>query len=677
MKKILVLPIVMVLLGFGLSAQAASDARNLQTTGGAKRVALVIGNDHYRSVTPLKNAVADARSMAKALEQAGFAVTLKSDADLGTMKQAVRQFKAKLSGGDEAVFFYSGHGVQLGAANYLLPVDITSDNEEQVKDDAIPLQRLLDDLQDQKVKFALAIIDACRDNPFKGAGKRSIGNTRGLAATSAANGQMVIFSAGAGQQALDKLGNTDRDENGVFTRVFLQEMQKPGVEVHQVLRSVRSRVVQMAKSINHDQMPALYDQVEGDFYFQPGTGTQVASLEPVSAPARVKSREQIEDEYWDTVKDSDDIANFNQYLKAYPKGRYLNSANLKIAKLESDFWASIREFDNSDGYQGYLKLFPKGKYIDLAKTRIKTLAEEAAKQVAEQARVAQTAAHKEQAAWDSANSNASMAGYNSYLDDYPKGRHAALAQGRLDKLKNEVAQVKVGKISRECADCPEMIVIPAGSFIMGSDDDSAVYEKPIHRVILRSFSLGKTEVTQGQWKAVMGNNPSAFKQCGDDCPVDSVSWDDAQTYIRKLNAKTGKRFRLPSEAEWEYACRADGKYEYCGSNNLDSVGWYGNLDEPGGNSGKTTHPVGQKHANGFGLFDMSGNVLEWVEDGWHESYNGAPADGSVWPGNDGNRSVRGGSWKDYEIVAGPYARRKIRQDGVVNWLGFRLARTLP
>ena len=276
--------IVSLLLGLLLVAQvhAGNDTRQLSLEeGSAKRVALVIGNDSYQHVDPLKNAVSDARAIAAALQKAGFSVTFKANTDLAAMKQAVRQFKGNLSGGDEAIFYYSGHGVQLGNANYLLPVDITSDSEEQVKDDAIPLQRLLDDLQDQKVKFALAIIDACRDNPFKGTG-RNIG-TRGLAPTSAANGQMVIFSAGAGQQALDKLGGSDHEENGVFTRVFLQEMQKPNIEVHQVLRNVRTRVVQMAKSINHDQMPALYDQVEGDFYFY-GSSNQVASLEPVAAP---------------------------------------------------------------------------------------------------------------------------------------------------------------------------------------------------------------------------------------------------------------------------------------------------------------------------------------------------------------------------------------------------------
>jgi hypothetical protein len=147
-----------------------------------------------------------------------------------------------------------------------LPVDITGESEEQIKDDGIQLQRILDDMSERKAKFTLDMIDACRDNPFKSAG-RSIGG-RGLTPTTAATGQMVIFSAGSGQQALDKLGPTDKNKNGVFTRVFLKEMQKPGVSLDKVVRNVRNDVVNMAKSVGHEQVPAIYDQVVGEFYFR-------------------------------------------------------------------------------------------------------------------------------------------------------------------------------------------------------------------------------------------------------------------------------------------------------------------------------------------------------------------------------------------------------------------------
>jgi TPR repeat protein len=232
----------------------------------ANRRALVIGNDRYAHVAPLQNAVADARAIARQLQDFGYRVALHTDLTEKGFKQALRDFRLQIEGGDEVLFFFAGHGVQLASANFLLPVDVKGDNEEQVKDEAIQLQRVLDDLQDRKVKFALAIIDACRDNPFKGSG-RAIGG-RGLAPTTAATGQMIMFSAGSGQQALDKLGQADRNPNGLFTRIFLQEMTKGGQPVDRVLRNVRAEVVRLARSIGHEQTPALYDQAVGEFFFK-------------------------------------------------------------------------------------------------------------------------------------------------------------------------------------------------------------------------------------------------------------------------------------------------------------------------------------------------------------------------------------------------------------------------
>jgi formylglycine-generating enzyme required for sulfatase activity/tRNA A-37 threonylcarbamoyl transferase component Bud32 len=205
----------------------------------------------------------------------------------------------------------------------------------------------------------------------------------------------------------------------------------------------------------------------------------------------------------------------------------------------------------------------------------------------------------------------------------------------------------------------EFVYVSAGTFIMGSSDADVqrafeqvqlessgsarlewyAPEKPQHQVTIREgFYMGKYEVTQAQWQKVMRNNPSTIKNC-DQCPVDNISWDDAQEFIKKLNAKNdGYTYRLPSEAEWEYACRAGTTGDYAGD--LDSMAWYYK------NSGNETHPVGQKQPNAWGLYDMHGNVEEWCEDIWHESYNGAPTDGSVWiSGGDPSRQVlRGGSW---------------------------------
>lgn len=234
-------------------------------TSSINRRALVIGNDSYKSVPKLSNAREDARTIASNLSSLGYQVTLKLDLTEREMKSSLRTFASQVEGGDEVLFFYAGHGVQLGASNYLLPVDILGDSEAQVKDEAIQLQRVLDDMSDRKAKFTLAVIDACRDNPFKSSG-RSIGG-RGLAPTTAATGQMVIFAAGTGQQALDKLNNVDKNKNGLFTRVFVQEMQKPNISIDRVVKNVRNQVAALAKSVGHEQVPAIYDQVLGDFYF--------------------------------------------------------------------------------------------------------------------------------------------------------------------------------------------------------------------------------------------------------------------------------------------------------------------------------------------------------------------------------------------------------------------------
>ena len=248
------------------SVALAEEAVKKAAVQPPSRRALVIGNDSYQEVSKLQNARADAKAMGLALQKVGFNVTSKSDLTERGMKDAIRTFKNEIRGGDEVVIFFAGHGVQLGSSNFLLPVDIRGQSEDQVKDEAMPLQRMLDDIQDSKAKFALAIIDACRDNPFKTA-SRAIGG-RGLAPTSAASGQMVIFSAGTGQQALDRLGDKDKDPNGLFTRIFLKEMDKPGVSIDRVLRNVRTEVVRLSKSVGHDQVPSLYDQALGDFYFK-------------------------------------------------------------------------------------------------------------------------------------------------------------------------------------------------------------------------------------------------------------------------------------------------------------------------------------------------------------------------------------------------------------------------
>ncbi len=234
-------------------------------------------------------------------------------------------------------------------------------------------------------------------------------------------------------------------------------------------------------------------------------------------------------------------------------------------------------------------------------------------------------------------------------------------------------KLEVGSILKDCADCPEMVVLPAGSFEMGSNEHRSI--QPVHRVNVPSFLIGKTEVTQGQWKAVMGSNPSHFSNCGDDCPVEQVTWNDAQEFAQRLSQKTGKQYRLLSEAEWEYAARAGSSTKWSFGDAEYQVGdhaWYAV------NSQHKSQRVAQKRPNAFGLYDMHGNVEEWVEDCWHDNYVGAPTDGSAWTtACSGSRRVRRSShWNEYPLPR-PTVYRGAGEPSIRDGIyGLRLARTL-
>ncbi|WP_071879854.1 SUMF1/EgtB/PvdO family nonheme iron enzyme [Microcystis aeruginosa] len=223
----------------------------------------------------------------------------------------------------------------------------------------------------------------------------------------------------------------------------------------------------------------------------------------------------------------------------------------------------------------------------------------------------------------------------------------------------------------------EMVSLPAGQFLMGSlsgDPNAQSHEKPQHQVKVNSFAIGKYPVTQAQYQAVMGTNPSRFKNWfknNPQNPVENVNWNDAQAFCQKLSQITRKTYRLPTEAEWEYACRAGTTTRFYFGDNANQLGdyaWYG------GNSQQTTHPVGQKRPNAWGLYDMSGNVWEWCEDNWHDNYIGAPTDGSAWLTNDNDyQIVRGGSWYDYPSFCRSAFRDDVnRRDGSGLSVGFRV-----
>lgn len=305
--------------------------------------------------------------------------------------------------------------------------------------------------------------------------------------------------------------------------------------------------------------------------------------------------------------------------------------------------------------------------------------------------------------WESIRLSTDSDDFKAYLQRYPNGQYADLARNTLRRL--EAAKSSTTNTDRNTTGGPtpgilprtrtnqagmEFVLIPPGTFMMGSNNGEAD-EKPVHQVTINhSFYMGKYEVTQAQWQAVMGNNPSNFK--GNNLPVEQVSWSDITGFIDRLNAQNdGFTYRLPNEAEWEYACRAGTTGDYAGD--LDAMAWYGNtsgrsrldaseiwrtdsanyskrITENGGQ----THAVGSKLLNSFGLFDMHGNVWEWCQDWHHETYYGAPTDGSAWlsGGEQKYRVLRGGSWPTYASYVRSASRIRDPPDARGFNVGFRV-----
>ncbi|MCX7170356.1 MAG: formylglycine-generating enzyme family protein [Proteobacteria bacterium] len=338
-----------------------------------------------------------------------------------------------------------------------------------------------------------------------------------------------------------------------------------------------------------------------------------------------------------------------------------------------------------------------------------------------------TVTRSESVAWQEAEMAASAA-YKAYLDSYPKGRHVVAALTKLNAIQNlEVpADAATGGLApgdafKDCADCPEMVVVPAGNFSMGSPGDETgrfEVEGPVHKVTLRrDFALGKTHVTRGQFALFVnatghdaGNKCYTFEdgkyleRSGrswrdpgfpqqDTHPAVCLNWSDARAYAEWLSKKTGKTYRLPSEAEWEYAARAGtGTARYWGDSPDQACGYANVMDSTGKASvpGVTwevhdcsdghayTSPAASFKPNSFGLYDMIGNAWEWTEDCWNDNYNGAPVDGSAWTkGFCLQRVLRGGSL----YYTPRYARSATRYRFISTFrnyiYGFRLARTLP
>ena len=266
-----------------------------------KRVALVVGNNDYRNVPKLQKAVNDARTMGDTLKQLGFSVMVAENQNRQAFSETLLAFDRAVGPGDTAFFFYAGHGFEIAGQNFLLPTDVpaaTEGQEELVRDASVLADRVIERLQNKKVRTAILVFDACRNNPFERAGTRAVAGGGGLAPmTQLPEGVFSVFSAGPRQTALDRLSNNDDNPNSVFTRTFAKELTQPGINLVQVAQRTRRLVSEMAETVHHKQVPVYFDQMVDDVFLnglakgQPEAATpagpppqKVAALPPVSVP---------------------------------------------------------------------------------------------------------------------------------------------------------------------------------------------------------------------------------------------------------------------------------------------------------------------------------------------------------------------------------------------------------
>lgn len=348
----------------------------------AERLALVIGNDKYKSIPELLKAGEDAKSMGDVLRKAGFRVTSLQNATYREIVKSVDKFSREIKPEDQAVFFFAGHGVQLKSGNYILPVDVDAENESMVERTSYSLDDITFLLGRHKSGFQLIIVDACRDNPFPSK-TRSFGNTRGLIPVEPVKGQMVMYSASRGQQALDRLGPKDNNKNGVFTRKLISKLAQQGISALEVIRDVQDEVEELAATVNHEQRPAVYNESRGDFYFfGPPKNKGIPQTSPDLA-------------FWQDVKAIGNLEAFDAYLTSYPKGRYISLARAYASKLRSavtpntsaernalkteiEYWDEIKEKNTIASFNQYVKRYPSGFFVSVADDYLQLLDSEIA-----------------------------------------------------------------------------------------------------------------------------------------------------------------------------------------------------------------------------------------------------------------------------------------------------------
>ncbi len=590
----------------------------------AKRYALLIGNSNY-AIGSLTNPVNDAKDMAELLKAKQFEVKVLFDADQRTMESAINEFTHQLAEQDAVgLFYYAGHGVEVDGRNYLVPVDAEVASETDVKYEAVDAGRVLDGMGRAGNNLNLVILDACRNNPYSRSFRTA---TRGLARMDAAKGSLVLYATSPGDVAMDGEGR-----NGVFTAFLMDAIKMPDLSVEKVFKKTANDVY---KHTDGKQLPWQTGVILGEFYFTK-TPVPEKKLFPPNVIPKLGRQEEIL--FWDSIKHETNSAYFESYLNKYPEGVYVDLARLKIEDKQQPIIenrailahltintsppdARVRILNIAPKFRQGMELKPGRYHLEVSKV-----------------------------------------GFQKHLE-------------WIDISNDLTHQIKLTKAPEQPVKLPKPIsgkipgyvALPGGCFQMGSpkQERGRDSDEKLHKVCVNSFFMASKEVTVGEFRRFVkatGYRTDAERkhkksgcysfnqtskqwnwqqnifwdhtgyQQNDSNPVTCVSWNDTQAYIKWFNRGKRGHYRLPTEAEWEYAARGgSSKPFFWLDNKMASACQYGNVADKGHrwqrsfgcNDGyRYTAPVGHYQPNPFGLYDMLGNVSEWTCSKASRSYSG-------------------------------------------------------
>jgi len=628
----------------------ANESKNAPAAGSVQlydaSYALVIGIDEYTNGWPrLSKAVSDAKLVADALRDKGFEVTFLKNLNSRELKDAFEKFFVFKGADPEARLFawYAGHGHTMNGEGYIVPADAPRPSKKgKFKYTALSLRRFGELARQAESKHALAVFDSCFSGTVFNTG-REMPPPAVTRATTYPVRQFV--SSGDANQAVS--------DDGRFRKLFIRALtgEEPadsnndgyltGSELGMFLSDRVSNLTKNAQTPRYGKLrDENYDR--GDVVFlvaSSGIQVETPAKKPGKTMLSVNSnvrgaavsldgkflgtvpvrdrtvtpgnhRVRVEADGYESYQASVTVrADRHVTLDAFLDKKAPEAGNLFVDTRPSD--AVIKILNIGPRYTRGMELAPGEYHVEVSKQGYETRKQ-----------------------WVSVT-----AGGDRYMTVVLKKNHVAEA------FRLPSSQSVGKKITNSLG--MEFVYIPPGTFMMGSpsSESGRDNDEKQHRVTLtQGYYMQTTEVTQGHWRAVMGNDPSYFKNCGDDCPVEQVSWNDVQEFIQKLNRKEGtNKYRIPTEAEWECACRAGTSTAYCFGNSasdLSNYAWYNS------NSGSKTHPVAQKQPNAWGLYDMHGNVWEWCYD-WKGDYPSGSVSDPSGPSSGEDRVLRGGSWVNY------------------------------